>query len=198
MQQICFQIEQEADGFLQTYIGQIPNISVEKSRLLANNIKNEIKHLDFSNSDDKALSFIIPKFNYVIKNEDLPILESLFDGLKTAAGADFFMKASSGNANTMWAAAIGIFSTLFKLYKNLKNKGKTVTSRQFQILMALNNYPEGLELGFIKLILEPHNVELTEEQLQHDLEELGEIYTNDGSKRQLVILEKNLYRSIGI
>ena len=105
-----------------------------------------------------TFGLMIPRYHYVIKSDDLPILESLFDGLKTAAGADFFMMVSTKNINQAWAAAI----------------------------------------GYLKFILEGSGLLITERELRLLLEGLTEVYMNDGSKKELVIKEKNLYMAKGI
>lgn len=191
--------EAQFDSFLEKHFERIPEINKNTRQLLSREIKSEAMHFDWPDMTVGVFNFITtPKIRYVIKNEDLPIFESLFDGLKTAAGADFFMKASTGDINSIWAAAIGIFSSLFKLYKNIRNKGKILPVLQFHILVCLKNYPEGAELGFLKMMLEPLNINLRERELEKELDKLMEIYTDDGSKKQFVIKDGNLYKTAGI
>lgn len=96
-----------------------------------------------------------------------------------------------------WAAVIGVFCTLFKLYKNIRNKGKTLPFLEFQVLLCLKNYPKGLELGYLHFLLEKNNIKLTDE-LKQLLEGLTKVYMNDGSKKELVIFEDNLYKTKGL
>lgn len=198
MGQIHFRKEDAIDNFLKEYIDQIPNIGEADGNLLAEVIKEEIKEMELPDFGGGTLGFMIPQYRYVIKNEDLPFLESLFDGLKTAAGANFFMATSTGDINKVWASAIGIFSTLYKLYKNIKNKGKILPSLQFQVLLCLKNHPEGLELGYLQLLLENNDIILSKDELKQLLEDLNSAYMHDGSKKELVITEGNFYMTKGI
>jgi hypothetical protein len=198
MQHIQFRTEQAVNNFLKEYIDQIQGIEEANRSLLMGDIKEEIKEMERPNTKDGTLGFMIAKYRYVIKNEDLPILESLFDGLKVAAGADFFVVVSTGDINKTWAGAIGIFSTLFKLYKNIKNKGKVLPALDFQILLCLKNHPEGLEIGYFQFLLEQNGIILSKDELQQSLEGLSKVYMHDGSKKELVIIEGDLYKAKGI
>lgn len=198
MQQIYFRTEDEVDIFLEKYIYCIPGIEKACGRLLAQHVKEEIKEMELPDMEEGIIGFMIPQFRYVIKNEDLPVFESLFDGLKTAAGANFFMMVSTEDTDKTWAAAIGVFNTLYKLYKNIKNKGKVLPFLDFQILLCLKNYPEGLELGYFRFLLEQNDIPLSEEKLGQLLDGLSKVYMHDGSKKELVILEDGIYKAKGI
>lgn len=198
MQQIHFRTEDEVDTFLKKYIGCIPGIEEPYGRLLAKHVKEDIKETELPELEEGMIGLMIPKFRYVIKNEDLPVFESLFDGLKTAAGANFFMAVSTEDTNKTWAAAIGVFSTLYKLYKNVKNKGKSLPFLDFQVLLCLKNYPEGLELGYLRFLLEQNDIILSDEELRQLLEGLSKVYMHDGSKKELVILEEGVYKAKGL
>jgi hypothetical protein len=198
MQHIHFRTEDAVDVFLKRYIDRIPGIEKTYYRLLAELIKDEIKEMDLPDVKEGMLGLMIPQFKYVIKDEDLPILESLLDGLKTAAGANFFMAASTGDVNKSWVAAIGVFGTLYKLYKNIRNKGKILPSLAFHVLLCLKNYPEGLELSYLRFLLEKNEIKLGEEELRQLLDGLSKTYMHDGSKKELVIMEGYLYKVRGI
>jgi len=195
---MSFRTEMAVDDFLNNYIKRIPGIGVANSNLLIGYIKEEILEMELPDLKEGMVGLMIPKFRYIIKNEDLPILESLFDGLRTAAGANFFIAVSTGDINQSWAAAIGIFSSLYKLYKKMKNKGKILPSLEFQVLLCLKNHPEGLEFDYLQFLLERDNVFLSELELQQLLDSLGKSYLHDGSKMELVILEGKLYKAKGI
>ena len=193
MQQIHSLTEGEVNIFLKKYIDRITDIGEANGSLLVEYIKEETREMELPDWEGGMLGLMIPQYRYVIKNEDLPILESLFDGLKTAAGANFFMSLSAGNVNEAYAAAIGVFSTLYKLYKKIKNKGKVLPSLEFQILLCLRNYPLGVELGYLRFLLEKNNIILSENELIQLLDGLSKTYMHDGSRKELVIMEGSLY-----
>jgi hypothetical protein len=198
MQQINFRTEAEIDTFLKKYICRISGIEEPYDRLLSKYIKEDIREMELPDLENGFIGLMVPRFRYVIKREDLPVLESLFDGLKTAAGANFFMAVSKEDINKIWAAAIGVFCTLYKLYKNIRNKGKVLPSLEFQVLLCLKNYPEGLELNYLRFLLEQNNIILSEEELAQLLLGLNKVYMQDGSKKELVIMEDNLYKAKGL
>lgn len=96
---MSFRTEMAVDDFLNNYIKRIPGIGVANSNLLIGYIKEEILEMELPDLKEGMVGLMIPKFRYIIKNEDLPILESLFDGLRTAAGANFFIAVSTGDIN---------------------------------------------------------------------------------------------------
>jgi hypothetical protein len=198
MLEINFHTEHEADIYLKQHIKNIPGIQDVHKTYLADRIKENIKEIELPHLEDGMIGLMIPKFRYVIKNEDLPIFESLFDGLKTAAGANFFITETTYDINKTWAAAIGIFSSLYKLYKNIRNKGKTLPFLEFQVLLCLKNYPAGLELDYLLFLLRKNHITLDGDQLKQLLEGLGRVYMNDGTKKELVIMEGKLYKAKGL
>ncbi len=198
MKEIHFHTEHEVDIFLKNYVDSIPNIEKVYDNLLVESIKEDIKEMELPDFEDGMIGLMIPKFRYVIKNEDLPVFESLFDGLKTAAGANFFLTGTKEDINKTWAAAIGVFNTLYKLYKNARNKGKALSSLEFQVLLCLKKYPEGLDLGYLLFLRKDNYVTLTEGELKLLLEGLEKVYMNDGAKKELVIFEDGLYKVKGL
>jgi len=192
-----FHTEYEVDIFLNKHIDSIPGIETGYYKHLIEGIKECIKEIEFPDLEDGCMGLMIPRFRYVIRNEDLPVFESLFDGLKAAAGANFFLTGTKEDINKTWVAAIGVFSTLYKLYKNIRNKGKILPSLEFQVLLCLKNNPEGLDIGYLFFLLKDIYT-LTEDDLTQVLEGLGKIYMNDGTKKELVVFEEGLYRAKGL
>ena len=113
---------------------------------------------------------MIPRINWIIKNEDLQLIDSLLEGLKTAAGVSFFMAPSIDSSKT-WPAIIGIFSTVFKLARNVKNKSKIIDSTNFKILLLLKLDKDGLELNYLHYLLNSEGIELSIDELKVRLDD---------------------------
>jgi hypothetical protein len=81
--------------------------------------------------------------NYVIRNDDLKLLDSTLDGLKASAAAGFFILAGVGITGTA-VATVGMLAGFLKLAYNAVTKGAILSKHNYSILAALFGEPAGL------------------------------------------------------
>lgn len=173
------------------------HILFHRSPELIDVISNQFKEVEYKAAPAGTFTYMVATSRWVIKNDDLAVIEAILDGLKSAAGANFFMTAVSQDGKIL-SAAIGLVSALFKVAKSARNKGIILTSRQFEIVYCLKNHPDGLDLDQLYRYLNLNSQNITKPELEDLLKGLGNTYTGDGSKRELVINSNNLYRTAGI
>ncbi len=123
----------------------------------------------------------VTRFRWVIRNEDLKLLDSVLDGLKASAAVGFFLIPAVSAAAAL-AAAAGIFAGLLKLAYNVVIKGAILSARNYSIIAALFNRPDGLtdqEILDQLIVAEPKLV-WTIEDVREGLTMLSEIPSRSG------------------
>jgi len=80
---------------------------------------------------------------WVIRNDDLKLLDSVLDGLKTSAGAGFFVLGGL-TVTGLTVATAGLFAGFLKLAYNAVSKGAILSSRDYSLIAALFGQSAGL------------------------------------------------------
>jgi len=126
----------------------------------------------------------IAALKWVIRNDDLKILDTVLDGLKASSGAGFFVLADRSISASIVAAA-GLFAGVVKLAYNAVSKGVVLSSRDYSIIAALFDQDDGLtkEDLLSRLLLTQSN--WTIDDVQTGLASLSETPSRNG-KIQLV------------
>jgi hypothetical protein len=86
--------------------------------------------------------YVNARHRWIIKDDDLQLLESLTRGAQAAAGAGFF--AAGMPSTTVVAAAVGVAVAVFKMIRQVLRKGARVEQRQREILLLLKANPKGM------------------------------------------------------
>ncbi len=126
----------------------------------------------------------IAKFKWVIRDEDLKLLDSILDGMKAAAGANFFVLASSSLSGGT-VAAVGIFACFLKLAYNARKKGVSLDPRAYSVFEVLSERRVGLTDKEILVALVEKDPSWTFEDVHRTLNTLSEAESSSG-KIQLV------------
>jgi hypothetical protein len=122
---------------------------------------------------------MITKFRWVIRDDDLALFESFFDGARLSASAGFFVAVGTPDA-AFWGALIGLTATLFKLLRNVVNKSRALDASTFAVLLAVKG-SNGITSEVIADRLQrPH------EEIVSTLDKLKSLPMNDGNPKQLV------------
>ncbi len=158
----------------------------------------EFRIEDVSKIRPGALALSIKKFRWVIKDDDIQLIESIFDGLKSAAGANFFLTVASAPRTAFVTSIVGIAGALFKILRNARNKGKVLAKEQFKVIVCLKNHPEGLTFDQLYSLINISAETITKDELMTVINSLRTIYSSNGNKIELVILENNFYKAPGI
>lgn len=168
-----------------------------KSEVL-NQLIGIFAHYDLSSGAGKGyISYMVPRIYWVIRDEDLPIIESFITGFATAAGVGFFSQGSADQSKLM-AAAAGLIATCYKLYRAISGKGKFLSQMDYKILLCLKNNEGGLDAHRLLNMLNLTKDTITLMDLDERLKTLQTIHTVDGSKRELIFIENQLYKVRGI
>lgn len=120
----------------------------------------------------------IAALRWVIRDDDLKILDTILDGLKASAGAGFFVLADLKPTAAVVAAA-GLLAGLVKLAYNAVSKGVVLSPPDYSMLAVLSKHGDGL----------------SEEQLLEKLLQTGSDWTPEKIAAGLVNLSEAASRS---
>jgi len=121
----------------------------------------------------------IAALRWVIRDDDLKLLDSILDGLKASAGAGFFILGGLTVTGTT-VAAVSLLAGTLKLTYNAISKGVTLSARDYSVIAALFGQSGGLtdqEILDRLLTAEPN---WTLEQVREHLVALGEMPSRTG------------------
>jgi hypothetical protein len=85
----------------------------------------------------------IASLRWVIRDDDLKLLDSILDGLKASAGAGFFILAGRTVTGST-VAAVSILAAFLKLAYNALTKGAILSPRDYSVIATLFNETNGL------------------------------------------------------
>jgi len=85
----------------------------------------------------------IAGLRWVIRSDDLKLLDSILDGLKVSAGAGFFILGGLTPTGTVVAAA-GLFASFLKLTFNAVSKGAVLCPRDYSVIATLFGQSTGM------------------------------------------------------
>lgn len=122
---------------------------------------------------------MISKFRWIIRDDDMALFEAIFDGVRLSASAGFFVAADTPHA-ALWGALTGVTATLFKLLRNVVNKGQTLDAPTFAVLLAVKNLNGITSEALAERLERPHD------EIVATLDALKSLPMNDGNPKQLV------------
>jgi len=135
---------------------------------------------------------------WVIKDDDLKLLESLFDGLKAGAAAGLIV--GEPTTATFAAGIVAIVAAVFKLGRQMRKKGRTLSELEYQVLAVLSSSADGLSESHLHTRLEViahRTIDIA--VLRETLKALEAIALSDGSVTALVSLDAaGVYRASGV
>lgn len=174
----------------------LPLINLDWEKLTSTIKENLETVREFPECKPNTMAFLFPVLHYVVKDDDVQVMDSLIKAFSTTASVGYFADASMA-VDKLQTAAVGLFGTLLTVYRNLKKKGKTLPQRDFKILLCLKNNPD-IELDYLHHLLQEKDIIIDNGELQEILTGFMSLYMNDGSKRELIIEENGRYRTSGI
>jgi hypothetical protein len=87
---------------------------------------------------DGGIPALVKRYRWVIRNDDLNLLDSILEGVKGSASAGFFFAAGVAEA-AKWGAVVGLVSALFKICRSILLRGQQLSPDLFTALVALKN-----------------------------------------------------------
>jgi hypothetical protein len=156
------------------------SVSPEVAEAFAAHAIQQFREIDLSGPGlpPGHIGWVVPKFRWVIRDDDLRLADALLKAVGAAAGANFFVGSVTATA------VIGVASALFTMCFTIRRKGAIISERETQLLVALNASREPLSaaeladrLNSMKVDDNPWNVEETE----HLLESLQRVRLRDGT-----------------
>jgi hypothetical protein len=127
---------------------------------------------------------LIPHFRWVIKNEDLALMDAILDGVRSGASAGFFAVAGVTQV-AEWAAIAAIAASVFKLCRNAIRKGKTLEPDTYAVLSTVKALGPMSERTIFES-LHAHDKKWTTEAVHAALVALKSMPMTSGEPRQLV------------
>jgi hypothetical protein len=172
--------ETQCQDFLAARLAQVGNLK-EQDILECMN-KGVIASEEYTESAPPGgQRFLVHKKRYVIRDDDLRLMDVLADGLKAAAGAGFFLLAVSG-PQVVITGIVGVIVAGARLLRQAKTKGAELEPGAFRVLYILKaNEPTPLSVDDITGILRRTAPDTTAEWVTQRLTELEKHFVNEGS-----------------
>lgn len=126
---------------------------------------------------------LIPHFHWVIKNDDLALMDAILDGVRSAAAAGFFVGAPLAHP-AEWAAIAGIAAPILKVCRNALRKGKTLDPDTYAVLAAVKALGPVSERTILES-LRTHDAKWTLDAVRSALVLLKAMPMTNGEPRQL-------------
>ncbi|WP_038610319.1 hypothetical protein [Pseudomonas alkylphenolica] len=140
---------------------------------------------------DSSMDASISTFRYVIRDEDLKLLDSILSGVSAAAAANFMLSAFTPTIT------VGLVSSFLKVLYNLKNKGVFLDQQSYAVLSALWPHKEGLTCHQIVYELAVKGIEMTPDTTLDKLNSLIDVPCGSG-KVSLVWTKNDIWRANGV
>jgi hypothetical protein len=132
-----------------------------------------------------AMSWMAPVKHWVVRDDDLKLMDSVWSAIIAAAGTSFFQ------ASVTLSAVTGIAAAVFKLARSILKKGVSLDPLQYKILSILRAAPEGLLIDELSqslnqtLELDQFN-QFSALDAETELRALSKVRLRDGSVISLV------------
>lgn len=159
-------------------ISELKGVSAKFARSLAKQIEHD-SELSTDVLPDGAFGAVIGK--YVIRRDDLNLLEEVANSVETAASIGFFAVAVPAHA--LLAAKIGITISLLKIVLRLRNRGAILNDEELQALLFVKS------AGSTNGVTEDEvatSLEWTAKKANATLNKLSKYPVGDGSSKAFV------------
>lgn len=161
---------------------------------LSTEMASESTVLRFPDFPPGTMGLMIPKTYWVIRNDDLRLMETLWPAI-AAATAVISLKSLTATAT------VAILGSTFKIVRAARSKGVSLTPIQHRLILALKSSDQGSTIAALvsKMRSMPNQEELSEADVLTELSALKSIRLNDGTVVGLVAEDgKGLWSAAGI
>jgi hypothetical protein len=175
--------------------GQVPE---EELRQVGNLIAGDFTEKRLPPLRPGAVGLRVPVLRWVIKDDDLKLLESVFDGLKAGAAAGLIV--GEPTAATLAAGIVGIVAMVVKIGRQMMRKGVKLSDMEYQVLASLRGAGNGLtESQLVTWIGIMTHRKTDEAEIRDAVRRLQAIALSDGTITSLVSLDsEGLLRAAGV
>lgn len=181
-----FSSHEQADQFLRQHFAALSPEEVANSIAAMGPVTELIQRVAVQTTTPPGASpVLVARYRWVIKSEDLGLADAFLEALRNASSVGFFVGAGATDTGKWAAAAVGTFTALFKLCRNVLNKGGVLSPNAYAVLVTLKALgPLSSEDLLPKL--QQSKGEWTSEALAKTLESLKAMPMRNGSVRALV------------
>jgi hypothetical protein len=140
----------------------------------------------------------VPVLRWIIKDDDLKLLESIFDGLKAGAAAGLIV--GEPTTATIVTGVVGIAAAAAKLGRQMLRKGRKLTELEYQVLAALSSAGNGMtETQLVAWMEITTRRTKSEAEIRDAINSLQSIALADGTLTSLVSRDAaGLLRAVGV
>ncbi len=154
-------------------------MDAESGKQLAEAIAEELSEERTRESPPGSLGLMLPVVCWVIRDEDLALLDALWAGLTAAASVNFFQQSLTVSAIT------GIVAAVFKTVRKAWKKGASIGPLQYRLLLGLRRSERGLTVAeataWVNAAVDLDGAGLTEDSVREELKVLSKVRLRDGS-----------------
>lgn len=193
-----FEKQENAKNFLQIAIAKNLNVSSDLAKEAAEKLVSVYREECRGLRTPGVSGMLIKPFKWVIRDDDLKLMQAVFEGLKAATQAGFFT-AAGVPIPAKWTGAVAIAAVIFTVAKQALTKGKRLDKRDFEVLYTLNSNKDGFKSEELHKKLHSKNDSWTEEEVEERLKNLKKIPVKNGTLKSFTVQEANdRWRTVGI
>ncbi len=160
-------------------------MDVESAKELADAIADDLSELQNRPAPPGSFALMLPVKCWVIRDDDLALVDSLWAGVTAAAGANFIQHSLSASA------LVGIVAAVFKTVRKAVRKGVSLGPLQFCLLLGLRRSSRGLTVSettaWVNMAAGSDSADLTEDSIREELNALTRVRLDDGSVAALAM-----------
>lgn len=181
-----FPTAEQAVGFLVSrYVPLFPEVGEADIAALIQDVELVSKEADPALPPPNATPVLVKRFRWVIRNDDLNLMDSVLEGLKGAAAAGFFM-AARVSAPARLGVLVGLATAILKVVRGAVNRGKHLPADFFAVLAALKDRGPATSDELAAKLSSIDAAKWNAAVVQSALESLKAMPMNDGTVRAIV------------
>lgn len=140
---------------------------------------------------------LLPRFRWVIRKDDLDVLDAMLSGAQSVVSVGFFV-AAGVSAPACWAVVVGILASAWKLVRSASRKGRVLDAVLWKVLLGVR-LREPISMADLSMALQQSDANWTDAKTEEALQLLSDLPMNDGTTRSLVVCDvDNRWRTVGI
>jgi len=175
-----YSTEEEASGYLTTAFTQrgMPGAIAAE---LGEHLVTAFEEVTFPDPPPGTLAMMVPRIRWVIRDDDLSLLDAVSDGVVAAIGTGWILNDPAGTQATV-AGIAGVAAAALRVLNQIRRKGARISARNMKVLLALESSDNALSIEEAVEGLE----DLSREEVTAAFKELQEVRLRDGTVESLI------------
>lgn len=175
-----YSTEEETSSYLTTAFTQrgMPEAVAEE---LGQHLVTAFEEVTFPNPSPGTFAMMVPRIRWVIRDDDLLLLDAVSDGVLAAISTGWILDESAGTQATV-AGIAGVAAASLRVLNQIRRKGARISARNMKVLLALDSSERALSIEEMVEGLD----DLSREEVIAAFEELQKVRLRDGTVESLI------------